>query len=69
MIDAHRCCQITPRHAHQGLHASQSASALARDPRTVASWLAQEPVHPRPARPHTSTRDPLHAQRARLLER
>jgi transposase len=69
MIDYHCFCQIKHLHAHQGLNASQIARELALDPRTVASWLAQDHFHPRTPWPRTSKLDPFKAQIARLLER
>ena len=69
MIDYHRFCQIKDLHAHQGLHASQIAKALALDPRTVSYWLAQEHFRPRTPRQHPSKLDPFKAQIVRLLER
>ena len=69
MIDYHRFCQIKDLHAHQGLHASQIAKALALDPRTVSYWLAQEHFRPRTPRQRPSKLDPFKAQIVRLLER
>jgi transposase len=69
MIDYHCFCQIKHLHAHQGLNASQIARELALDPRTVASWLAQDHFRPRTPQPHASTLDPFKAQIAHLLER
>lgn len=68
MIDYHRCCQIKDLHEHQGLNASQIAKALALDPRTVSSWLAQEHFRPRTSRQHPSKLDPFKSQIVRLLE-
>jgi len=59
MIDYHGCCQIKHLHAHQGLNASQIARELTLDPRTVASWLAQEHFRPRKLSLRLSKLDPF----------
>jgi transposase len=69
MIDSPRFCQSQALHAPQGVNASQIAKAQAPDPRTVSSWLAQEPFRPRTLRQHSRTLDPFKAQMIRLLER
>lgn len=69
MSDSHRFCQSKDLHEHQGRTASQSAHTLARDPRTVSSWLGQEHFRPRQSTPRSSTRDPFKTERLRLLER
>ena len=69
MIDSHGCWQSKHLHAPQGLNASPIARALALDPRTVASWLAQDHFRPRTPPPHASTRDPFKAPIAHRLER
>lgn len=68
-MDSPRVGPSTPLQAPQGLHASQSARERALEPRTGTSWLAQAHCPPRTPRPHPSTRDPLQAPLARLLER
>jgi transposase len=69
LIDSPRFCQSKPLHGHQGLTASQIAQAVARDRRTVASWLAQEPFRPRKPRQAPRTRDPCKPDMVRLLAR
>jgi hypothetical protein len=69
MIDSPGFCQSKHLQAHQGLTASQIARELARDPRTVASWLAQAHFRPRTPRPHTSTLDPFKPAMVRRLAR
>ena len=69
MIDYACFCQIKHLHAHQGLKASQIATALTLDPRTVSYWLAQEHFHPRKPRQRSSKLDPFKAQIVRMLER
>jgi transposase len=58
-----------PTRTPQGVNAAQSAKALGLDPRTVASWLTQEPFRPRPPRPPASPRDPCTAPMVHRLER
>jgi len=69
MIDAHRFCQRKDLHARQGLHASQSAKAVALDRRTGASWLTQDHFRPRTPRPHVRPLAPVKADLVRRLER
>jgi hypothetical protein len=69
MIAKHRFCQLKDLHAHQGLHVSQIAKALALDPRTGSYGLAQEHCRPRKPRPHPRKLAPCKAQIVRLLER
>jgi len=68
MIDAHRFCESKHLQAHQGLTASQSAKALALDPRPGSSWLAQEPCRPRKPSIRLRQRDPFKKEMVRMLE-
>lgn len=67
MIDAHRFCQRTDRHEHQGRTVAQIARALARDPRTVAPWRCQARCHPRTSTPRASNLAPLKPQMVQRL--
>lgn len=69
MLDDACFCPLQHLHAQQGLNASQSANDVSLDPRTVASWLAQEHVRPRQPSTRHSTRDPLQQDMVRRLER
>jgi hypothetical protein len=69
MIDSACFCQSKHLQAHQGLNTSPIAPALALDPRTVSSWLAQDHCHPRQPRQHPSHLDPFKAPMVRTLER
>lgn len=69
MIDSQRCCQSKHLPAHDGLHASQSAPAVALDRRPVAYCLTQEHVRPRKPRPHARTLAPFKPAMVRLRER
>lgn len=62
-------CQSNHLQAPQGLQASQSAQALRRKPRTVASWLAHAHFQPRTPSQRPSTWDPFTPALVRLLER
>ena len=66
MIDDHQFCQIQDLYARDGLRASQSASVLDLDPKTVAYGLAKsasglEP--PRRARANSIRLSPRFANR------
>lgn len=69
MIDYHCFCQIKDLHDHQGLNATQIASTLSLDPRTVAYWLRQERFRPRKSAPRPSKLDPFKAQIVQMLEK
>jgi transposase len=69
MIDYACFCQIKHLHEQQGLSASQIATTLSLDPRTVAYWLTQERFRPRKSRLHASKLDPFKAQIVRMLEK
>jgi len=69
MLDSHRVCQRKDLHAPQGLTASQSAHALALEPRPVASWLRHERCRPRPATPRARLLAPLQPQRVQRLDK
>jgi transposase len=69
MIDYHRFCQSKHVHEQQGLNASQIATAVAPDRRTVAYWLPQAHFRPRIPRPSVSQLDPFKPAMVRLLER
>lgn len=62
MIDDHQFCQIQDLHARDGLRASQIASVLDLDPKTVAYWLGQERFRPRTSTPRPSKLDPFKPQ-------
>ena len=66
----HDACFGQSKHlqAPQGLNASQLAKALTRDPRPVASWLAQEPFRPRTPSKRHSKWAPFQLEMVRLLE-
>lgn len=59
MIDYQQFAQIKDLHERQGLSATQIATALALDPRTVAYWLRQERFRPRQAATRSSKLDPF----------
>jgi len=69
MIDSPRFCQIQHLHVPQGLPASQIATAVALDRRTVAYWLAHEHFRPRKPRQAPSKLDPFKPAMVRMLAR
>jgi transposase len=68
MIDYELFCKIKHLNVQEKLSATQIASELALDPRTVRNWLAQERFSQRKSSPRSSKLDPFKADIARMLE-
>jgi transposase len=68
MIDYELFCKIKHLNVQEKLSATQIASELALDPRTVRSWLSQPRFSQRKSSPRSSKLDPFKADIARMLE-
>jgi len=68
MIDYELFCKIKHLNVQEKLSATQIASELALDPRTVRSWLSQARFSQRKSSPRSSKLDPFKADIARMLE-
>jgi transposase len=68
MIDYELFCKIKHLNVQEKLSATQIASELALDPRTVRSWLSQPRFSQRKSSPRSSKLDPFKAGIARMLE-
>ena len=69
MIDYPTFCRLRQLHDEQGLKASQIASALDLDPKTVEKWIAEPNYRPRQPSRRPSKLDGFKGSIAALLER
>ncbi|MGE3310073.1 MAG: IS21 family transposase [Limisphaerales bacterium] len=69
MIDYQTFCRLRQLHDEQGLKASQIASVLDLDPKTVEKWVAESDYRPRQRSRRPSKLDGFKGQIAALLER
>lgn len=69
MIDYPTFCRLRQLHDEQGLKASQIASALDLDPKTVEKWIAEPEYRPRQRSRRPSKLDGFKGQISALLER
>lgn len=69
MIDYQTFCRLRQLHDEQGLKASQIASALDLDPKTVEKWIAEPDFRPRQRSRRPSKLDGFKGQISALLER